>query len=122
MPCRKFLEKVFQQNLRAQIKKVSGFVKQQQVGRMQQAAPRALLSSASLQKAQLIGPSRYGSFDFKLRGDFAAFPVGLPAVSHQKIKDRFAWQKRSCCASSPAGASDAGSPRLDPILPHRLRS
>ena len=86
-------QKMLEQDLRAQVEEVRRLVEQQQVRFVQQQGRQL---DARLPAAGELGdrPFEIGAFQLELAGDFAAFPVGLAAVAHQKLERRFARQER----------------------------
>ena len=86
-------QKVFEQNLRAQVEKVRRLVEQQEIGLVQQQGRQL---HAGLPAAGELGDRSFEQLAFELEhsGDFAALPVGLLAVAHQKVEHRFAGKKR----------------------------
>ena len=79
------LQEVFQENLGAQVEEVRRLVEQQEV-RLVQQQRRQL--HARLPAAGELGDGAFevGPLQLELPGDFAAFPVGLAAVAHQKFE------------------------------------
>ncbi len=86
-------QKVLEQNLRAQVEEVRRFVEQQQV-RLVQQQRRQLHARLPAAGEFDDRPFEIGPLELELAGHFAAFPVGLAAVAHQKFEGRFARQKR----------------------------
>ena len=86
-------EEMLQQNLRAQVEKVRRLVEQQQVRLVQQQRGQF---EACLPAAGELGdrPLELRTFQLELAGHFAAFPIGLTAVAHQKLQAGFAGKKR----------------------------
>ncbi len=87
------LQKVFEQNLRAQVEKVRRFVEQQEIRLVQQQRRQF---HARLPAAGELGDGAFevGALEFKLPRDFSAFPVGLAAVACQELQNGFAGKKR----------------------------
>ncbi len=93
---RRFVEtaqKVFEQDLRAQVQEVGRFVQQQQVRFMQQERRQL---DARLPPAGQLGNRAVEilAFQFELTGNFTTFPLWFLTVAHQKIQRRLAGQKR----------------------------
>ena len=84
---------MFQQDLGSQVEEVRWFVEEQQVGfvKEQRGQLHARLPSAGQFRDRAV---EVGSLQFKLTSDFAAFPVGLSAVSHQELLRGFSRQER----------------------------
>ena len=89
----KLAQKVLEQNLRAQVEKVRRLVEQQQVRLVQQ--QRRQLDARLPAAGELLDrPFEIGPLELELAGHFAALPVGLAAVAHQKLEHRLAGQER----------------------------
>ena len=87
------LQEMLEQHLRAQVEEVRRLVEDQQVRIVQQ--QRGQLGPRLPAAGELADrPVEHGVGKLKLPGHLAAAPVGLAAVAHEKLADRFAGQER----------------------------
>ena len=93
-------EEVLEEDLRPQVEEVGRFVEEEE-GRLVE-EQRGELDAGLPSAGELADRAlELRGLELELAGDFAALPVGLGAIAHQKLKRRLAGEKRVVLAEIP---------------------
>ena len=93
-------EEVLEEDLRPQVEEVGRFVEEEErrLVEEQRGELDARLPAAGELRHRAL---ELGGLELELPGDFAALPVGLGAIAHQKLKRRLAGEKRIVLTEIP---------------------